>query len=167
VIFALHEYDANTLNELYRSYIRPPILFQVAHGLNVQLLRYQQKQGRYTHITLAIKHEATPSSVHSHNTGTLKVGKTLQVMIVTYKRKRVGPKYKGTVLFMKMMQHNVMPTMVDNFFTCAVTCETSLQYVRVQDLCTLLAEVAPRSENPNMVNLVPIAHAFPVSWCVS
>jgi hypothetical protein len=91
----------------------------------------------------------------------------VQLVKITYKRKRVGPKNQGTVLFMKMMQHNVMPERVDNFFVCASNSDTTMKYVRVQDLCTLLAEVNPRSDNVNIVNLVPIAHAFPVSWCVS
>jgi hypothetical protein len=84
--------------------------------------------------------------------------------VVPYKRKAVGRKYKGTILFMKILQHNVMPERVDNFYVCAANSETSVKYVRVQDLCTLLAEVNPRTVNPNMVNLVPIAHAFPLSW---
>ena len=85
---------------------------------------------------------------------------------VRYQRKQVGPKYKGTMLFMTMLQHNVMPERVDNFYACAAISDTSVKYVRVQDLCTQLAEVAPRTERPNMINLVPIAQAFPVSWCV-
>lgn len=89
------------------------------------------------------------------------------MFVIPYKRKRVGPKYQGTVLFVKMLQHNVMPERVDNFYVCAENSETSVKYVRVQDLCTLLAEVEPRTPNPNMVNLVPIAHAFPVSWVAS
>ena len=91
----------------------------------------------------------------------------VNMFAITYKRKRVGPKYQDTVLFMKMLQHNVMPELVDNFNVCAEISETSVTYVRVQDLCTLLAEVNPRTVNPNMVNLVPIAHAFPVYWVVS
>ena len=91
----------------------------------------------------------------------------LNLITIPYKRKRVGPKYKGTVLFMKILQHDVMPERVDNFYACAKISETNVKYVRVQDLCTLLAEVKPRTVNPNMVNLVPIAHAFPVSWVVS
>lgn len=90
----------------------------------------------------------------------------VNMFVITYKRKRVGPKYKGTILFLKMLQHNVMPERVDNFYACAANSETSVVYVRVQDLCTLLAEVAPRTASQNMVNLVPIAHAFPVSWVV-
>jgi hypothetical protein len=66
-----------------------------------------------------------------------------------------------------MLQHNVMPERVDNFYVCAENSDTSVKYVRVQDLCTLLAEVSPRNGNEAMVNLVPIAHAFPVSWVVS
>lgn len=95
------------------------------------------------------------------------MGRTVQVIVIDYKRKRVGPKYKGTVLFMKMMQHNVRPESVDNFFVCSEDNEKSLKYVRIQDLCTLLAEVDPRCGKQGLVNLVPIAHAFPVSWCVS
>ena len=91
----------------------------------------------------------------------------INMFVVTYKRKRLGPKYKGTVLFLKMLEHNVMPERVQNFYACAAISETSVKYVRVQDLCTLLAEVDPRTVSPNMVNLVPIAHAFPVSWVVS
>ena len=83
------------------------------------------------------------------------------MFVVRYQRKQIGRCYKGTVLFMKMLQHNVMPERVDNFYVCAENSATSVKYVRVQDLCTLLAEVSA------MVNLVPIAHAFPVSWVVS
>jgi hypothetical protein len=99
--------------------------------------------------------------------GVLRVGRTVQVIVITFQRKRMGPKYKGTVLFMKMLQHNVMPERVDNFYACAAVSDTTPKYVRVQDLCTILAEVLPRTVSPNMVNLVPIAHAFPVSWCDS
>ncbi len=91
----------------------------------------------------------------------------VHLSVITYKRKQVGPKYQGTVLFMKVLQHNVMPERIANFYSCAEISETSIQYVRVQDLCTLLAEVEPRSRELGMVNLVPIAHAFPVSWVVS
>jgi hypothetical protein len=92
------------------------------------------------------------------------VGRLICMNVVPYKRKTVGPKYQGTILFMKIQQHNVMPERVDNFYACAANSETSVKYVRVQDLCTLLAEVNPRTVSPNMVNLVPIAHAFPLSW---
>jgi hypothetical protein len=70
-------------------------------------------------------------------------------------------------MFMKMLQHNVMPERVDNFYVCADNSDTTIKYVRLQDLCTLLAEADPRTPTPNMLNLVPISHAFPVSWCVS
>jgi hypothetical protein len=60
-----------------------------------------------------------------------------------------------------------MPERVENFYACAEFNETSLKYVRVQDLCTLLAEVNPRTVRANTINLVPIAHAFPVSWVAS
>ena len=103
-------------------------------------------------------------SVRAH-IGVLRVGRTIQVITITFKRKRMGPKYKGTVLFMKMLQHNVMPERVDNYYACAAISDTTLKYVRFQDLCTILAEVIPRNFGPDMVNLVPIAHAFPVSWC--
>jgi hypothetical protein len=96
--------------------------------------------------------------------GVLRVGRIVSLHVVPYKRKRVGPKNKGEMLFMKIKQHNVMPEKVDNFYACAAVSDTSIKYVRVQDLCTLLAEVKPRTVSPNMVNLVPIAHAFPVSW---
>jgi hypothetical protein len=92
------------------------------------------------------------------------VGRLISLYVVPYKRKSVGPKYKGEVLFVRMKEHNVMPETVDNFYACAANSSTSIKYVRVQDLCTLLAEVKPRLVNPTMVNLVPIAHAFPVSW---
>jgi hypothetical protein len=95
------------------------------------------------------------------------VGKLVNMFVVTYKRKQVGPKYQGTILFMKMMQHNVMPKRVFNFYECPSINETSVRYVRVQDLCTLLATVSPHTASPNRVNLVPIAHAFPVSWVIS
>jgi hypothetical protein len=91
----------------------------------------------------------------------------VNMFVISYKRKRVGPKYQGEVLFMKMLQHNVMPERVDNFYACAAISTTTVKYVRVQDLCTLLAEVKPRTVAPNMVNLVPIAHAFPMSWVVN
>jgi hypothetical protein len=88
----------------------------------------------------------------------------VNLFITTYKRKSVGPKYKGTVLYMKIMEHNVRPERIDNFYACARNSETSTKFVRVADLCTLLAEVNDRSGNPNVVNLIPIAHAFPISW---
>ena len=94
----------------------------------------------------------------------MRVGRMVSLFVVPYKRKQVGPKYQGKILFMKILEHNVMPEKVDNFYACAAISETSVKYVRVQDLCTLLAEVNPRTVDPNMVNLVPIAHAFPVSW---
>lgn len=92
------------------------------------------------------------------------MGRLISLYVVPYKRKSVGPKYKGEVLFMRMKEHNVMPERVDNFYACAERSATSVKYVRVQDLCTLLAEVKPRTVSANMVNLVPIAHAFPLSW---
>lgn len=95
------------------------------------------------------------------------MGKLVNMFVVTYKRKQVGPKYQGTILFMKMLQHNVMPKRVANFYECPAINETSVRYVRVEDLCTLLASVKPHTERPGMVNLVPIAHAFPVSWVIS
>ena len=91
----------------------------------------------------------------------------VNMLFITFKRKRVGPKNQGTILFMKVLQNNVMPERVDNVYACAENSETTARYVRVQDLCTLLAAVRPRTVSPNMVNLVPIAHAFPVSWVVS
>jgi hypothetical protein len=97
-------------------------------------------------------------------TGLLRVGRLDCLYVVPYKRKSVGPKYKGEVLFMRMEEHNVRPENVDNFYACAAISQTSVKYVRVQDLCTLLAEVKPRLVSTTMVNLVPIAHAFPVSW---
>jgi hypothetical protein len=99
--------------------------------------------------------------------GTLRVGRTVHMLSIDFKRKRVGPQYKGTVLFMKMLQYNVMPERVENFYACAAMSETSEKYVRVQDLCTLLAEAPHRSGRDNMIDLVPIAQAFPVSWVVS
>ena len=92
------------------------------------------------------------------------MGRLVSLYVVPYKRKSVGPKYKGEVLFVKIKEHNVMPEKVDNFYACAANSRTSVKYVRVQDLCTLLAEVNPRLVSATMVNLVPIAHAFPVSW---
>jgi hypothetical protein len=88
----------------------------------------------------------------------------VQLVATTFKRKSVGRKYKGTVLFMKMLQHDVMPEKVHNYYVCAKNRSTAVQYVRVQDLCTLLAEVPDRAGDANKVNLVPICHAFPVSW---
>jgi hypothetical protein len=92
------------------------------------------------------------------------VGRIVNLFVVNYKRKQVGPKYQGKVLFMKIEEHKVTPERVDNFYACAAISATSVKYVRVQDLCTLLAEVKPRTVDPSMLNLVPIAHAFPVSW---
>ena len=63
--------------------------------------------------------------------GVLRVGKLICLYVIPYKRKRVGPKYKGTVLFMKILQHNVMPERVDNFYACAAESETTVKYVRV------------------------------------
>jgi hypothetical protein len=97
-------------------------------------------------------------------TGRLRVGKVIQLVVTTYQRKTVGPRYKGVVLFVKMLEYNVMPERVDNFYVCPPENESSLKFVRVEDLCTLLAQVKPRTGNVNEVNLVPIAHAFPVMW---
>ena len=99
-----------------------------------------------------------------HTGGRVRVGRMLNLFITTYKRKSLGPKYQGTTLFMKMMEHKVMPERIDNYYRCASISETTPVYVRVEDLCTLLAQVADHSGNPNMVNLLPLAHAFPVSW---
>jgi hypothetical protein len=96
--------------------------------------------------------------------GVLQVGRFVSLYVVPYKRKSVGPKYKGEILFMRMQEHNVRPEQIDNFYACARVSQTSVKYVRVNDLCTLLAEVEPRLVSTTMVNLVPIAHAFPVSW---
>ena len=95
------------------------------------------------------------------------MGRLDSLFVVPYKRKRIGPKNKGEILFMRMKQHNVRPENIDNFYACAAASSTSIKYVRVQDLCTILAEVKPRVPNHAMVNLVPIAHAFPVSWIAS
>jgi hypothetical protein len=105
--------------------------------------------------------------MHHFRVGVLQVGKLDSLFIVPYQRKSVGPKYKGEMLFMRMHQHNVRPENVDNFYACAAASTTSVKYVRVQDLCTILAKVKTRVPNPAMVNLVPIAHAFPVSWIAS
>jgi hypothetical protein len=92
------------------------------------------------------------------------VGRIVNLFVASYKRKTLGPKYQGTVLFMKVLEHKVMPERVDNFYVCANNSETSPKFVRIEDFCTLLAEVKARSEKPNEVNLVPVAHAFPMSW---
>ena len=126
-----------------------------------------QLEGRTVHSESCIAWErATHTQLILAPIGDLQVGRVVNMCFVRYQRKQVGPKYKGTMLFMTMLQHNVMPERVDNFYACAAISDTSVKYVRVQDLCTLLAEVAPRTESPNMINLVPIAQAFPVSWCV-
>ena len=96
--------------------------------------------------------------------GPLRVGRIMNLHVTTYKRKSIGPKYQGTVLFMRIMENTVMPERIDNFYECARQCTTSPKFVRVQDLCTLMAEVDARSGNPLLVNLIPIATAFPVSW---
>ena len=89
------------------------------------------------------------------------MGRLVSLYVVPYQRKSVGPKYKGEVLFMRMKELNVMPETVDNFYACAANSQTSIKYVRVQDLCTLLAEVRPRFVNPTMVKLVPVAMLSP------
>ena len=142
---------------------------QVAHGLHVRLLRCNQSLTGYaarTYIQTTYANNTNTHCIIAH-IGRLRVGRMVNLFVITYKRKTVGRQYQGTVLFMKMLQHTVMPERVDNFYACAADSETTEKYVRVQDLCTLLAEVKPRTWNPNMVNLVPIAHAFPVSWIVS
>ena len=83
---------------------------------------------------------------------------------VDFKRKTLGPKNKGTVLFLRIMQHNVMPTRVDNLYVSTKHNETTEKFVPVQNMNSLLAEVPPRSGHPDMVTLIPIARAFPVSW---
>ena len=109
----------------------------------------------------------TNTHIHHLRVGVFQVGKLDSLFIVPYQRKSVGPKYKGEMLFMRMHQHNVRPENVDNFYAYAAASTTSVKYVRVQDLCTILAKVKTRVPNPAMVNLVPIAHAFPVSWIAS
>jgi hypothetical protein len=96
--------------------------------------------------------------------GQLRVGRIVNLYVTTYKRRRIGPKYKGTVLFMKVQQHDVIPERVYNFYVCARTSQTSEAFVRVEDMCTLLAEVPAQSGNPAHINLLPIAQAFPLSW---
>jgi hypothetical protein len=118
----------------------------------------------YSTISTLNKHVHIQNHVHA---GRLRVGRIVSLFVITYKRKAVGPTYKGTVLFMKVLQHNVMPERVDNFYVCAKNSTTIDKFVRVEDFCTLLAEVDSRSGNPNEVNLVPVAHAFPVSWVQS
>ena len=88
----------------------------------------------------------------------------VNLLATTYKRKNVGRKYKGTVLFLKIMQHNVMPRRVSNYYVSPRLRETTAKYVPVQNMCTLLAEVNSQSGDENQVNLIPISVAFPVSW---
>jgi hypothetical protein len=94
----------------------------------------------------------------------VRVGKIINLYVTSYKRNSLGPKYKGVLMFMLVDQHKVMPERIDNFYSCAADSETSLKFVNVEDLCTLLSLVNARSGDPTMVNLVPVAHAFPISW---
>jgi hypothetical protein len=94
----------------------------------------------------------------------LRVGRVVNLFVTTFKRKKVGRKNKGTVLFLKVLENKVMPERIENYYVCARNSETRTTYVRVEDMCTLLAEVADRLGDPTIVNLVPISHAFPVSW---
>ena len=94
----------------------------------------------------------------------MRVGRIIKLHVTSYQRKSIGPKFRGPLMFMQVEQHKVMPERIDNFYSCAKDSETSPRFVHVENLCTLLASVADRSENPSMVNLIPIAQAFPVSW---
>jgi hypothetical protein len=94
----------------------------------------------------------------------LRVGRIEYLVVTTYKRKRVGPKYQGKVLFMKVHQNTIVPKKVDNYYVCARKPATTAQYVRVEDMCTLLAEVDDREGDSAVVNLVPITTVFPISW---
>lgn len=110
---------------------------------------------------------STPSRRNA--VGRLRVGRLQNLFVVSYQRRTLGPKYKGAFLLMCMEQHLVMPQRVDNFYRCAKDSATETVFVRVEDLCTLLAEVPDRPSrehlgDPDMVNLLPLAHAFPVSW---
>jgi len=139
---------------------------QVAHRINVRLLLVYTSESRYLRVFHCMHLNTTTKCIIAH-LGVLRVGRMVNLLFIKFKRKRVGPKYQGTILFINMLQHNVAPERIDNFYACEASSETTARYVRVQDLCTLLAEVNPRTVSPNMVNLVPIAHAFPVSWVVS
>jgi hypothetical protein len=88
----------------------------------------------------------------------------VHLVVTTFKRKSVGRKFQGRVLFMKVLERVVMPKRIHNYYVCAATGETTVKYVRVEDMCTLMAEVPDRAGRPNFVNLVPISHAFPISW---
>ena len=110
---------------------------------------------------------STPSSRSA--VGRLRVGRMVNLFVVSFQRKALGPKYKGTVLLMCMEEHLVMPESVENYYRCASDSTTANVFVRVADLCTLLAEVPDRPcrehlGDPDMVNLIPLATAFPVSW---
>jgi hypothetical protein len=85
-------------------------------------------------------------------------------VITTFKRKQMGRKYQGKVLFMLVLERSRIPVKVDNYYVCDRVANTTEKYVRVSDMCALLAEVDDRDANPSKINLVPIAHAFPISW---
>jgi hypothetical protein len=97
------------------------------------------------------------------------VGRIVDLHITPYRRNRLGPKFKGNLLHMRIEQNVVMPERIGNFYRCKKDAETNTVFVRVADLCTLLAEVPDRpckehSGDPSMINILPLAHAFPVSW---
>ena len=75
-----------------------------------------------------------------------------------------GPQVPGHGPLLLVLENNVVPVKVDNFYVCDRETNTSEKYVRVSDMCALLAEVDDRTGNPNKHNLLPIAHAFPISW---
>jgi hypothetical protein len=139
----------------------------MAHGLHVRLLRSFQNGPRYKSCNIPTTRHLPTTHCILYHSGQLRVGELVNMFVVTYKRKRVGPKYQGTVLFMKMMQYNVTPKRKANYYECRSVNETSVKYVRVQDLCTLLASVRSNTSRANRINLVPIAQAFPVSWVIA
>jgi hypothetical protein len=121
-------------------------------------------QGAYLpmHYTPTLMNNSGPTA--SMHAGHMRVGRMVKLHIATYQRLRVGPKYAGRVLFMEVQELTEMPERVENFYVCAKHAETSRRYVAVENMCTLLADVDDRYDDPNIVNLVPLTHAFPVSW---
>ena len=88
----------------------------------------------------------------------------VNLAVTTYQRKNVGRKYKGTVLFLRILEYTNTPTKVENYFVCSRISRTVERWVRVEDMCTLFAEVDDKDGDEAKVNLLSISHAFPVSW---
>ena len=96
--------------------------------------------------------------------GQLRVGMIVNLYVTTYKRKAIGPKYQGKMLYMMVRERIVVPERVGNYWVCPKVGLTEVKFVNLTDMCTLLADVDDNKGDVDVMNLVPLCHAFPVSW---